>query len=301
MPRPPEPPYVGRFAPSPTGPLHLGSLVAALGSYLDARANAGRWLVRVEDLDPPREQPGAAELILDQLRALGLNWDGAVLQQSGRHEAYAEAAARLQASGQAYPCACSRSEVAAAGRRGPEGPVYPGTCRNGLAPGRKARAVRVRCAEQPLGFEDLLRGPQRSDLAREIGDYVVRRADGPYAYQLAVVVDDAAQGVTHVVRGADLLASTARQIHLQRLLGLRTPRYAHLPLICDARGQKLGKQTGARAIDTERPVPALFHALSLLGQSPPPGLFSATRDALLAWAVAHWRLDRVPREDHAEA
>ncbi|KAA2285499.1 tRNA glutamyl-Q(34) synthetase GluQRS [Arenimonas fontis] len=251
---------VGRFAPSPTGPLHFGSLVAALGSWLMARWRGGAWKVRIEDLDPPREVPGAAERQLATLRAFGLEPDGEVWRQSRRHEAYSEALARLLAAGDAFECHCSRADLASAGgihRR----------CLRGPVPGRRP-AVRLRVTEGRLGFNDGLQGRFEQDLAREVGDVVLRRADGYWAYQLAVVVDDAAQGVTEVVRGADLLDSTPRQILLQRKLGLPTPAYLHLPLVLDERGRKLGKSLGALAVDADEPWPALRAAWTFLGQDP---------------------------------
>jgi glutamyl-Q tRNA(Asp) synthetase len=246
--------YVGRFAPSPTGPLHAGSLVAALASWLDARAHGGRWLVRMEDVDGPRTVPGAAEAITDLLHAYGLVPDGEVMVQSTRGAAYARALERLQAGGHVYPCACTRREIAdsvanlrehAYGRE----LVYPGTCRAGMPPGRSPRAWRVRVPDQTVAFDDACAGPQRQNLAREVGDFVVRRADGQWAYQLAVVVDDAEQGVTHVVRGADLLDSTARQMYLCRLLGYQVPRYLHVPVVMTSAGEKLSKQTRAPALE----------------------------------------------------
>src|SRR5580698_7179436 len=235
--------YIGRYAPSPTGPLHFGSLMAAVGSYLDARAQGGRWLLRMEDLDPPREIPGAADGILKSLEAFGFEWDGEVLYQSRRHAAYAEAAAQLLASGAAFPCACTRKEIADSGVHGLEGPIYPGTCRHGLPPGREARALRLTAPDQVIAFEDGLQGTVSQNLARDIGDFIIRRADGVHAYQLAVVVDDAFQGVNHVVRGAELLLSTPRQLWLQELLGLTRPSYLHLPVAVNPAGEKLSKQT----------------------------------------------------------
>ena len=261
--------YVGRFAPSPTGPLHQGSLVAALASYLDARAHGGRWLVRMEDLDRPREMPGAAQALLTLLTACGLERDGEVVWQSRRDSAYQQAFATLVARGLAYPCACTRKEVAdsrlnlrerAFGRE----LVYPGTCRGGLAAGRAPRAWRVRVADAVVEFDDLFQGAQRQDLARDVGDFVIKRADGPWAYQLAVVVDDADAGVTHVVRGADLLDSTPRQILLQRLLGLPAPRYAHVDVLTNEQGDKLSKQTGAAGIDPGQARAALARAADFL-------------------------------------
>lgn len=285
----PSPLYKGRFAPSPTGPLHFGSLVAALGSFLDARAHGGQWLLRIEDLDPPREQPGAADAILHSLDAHGLYWDSAVLYQHDRLEAYAVAAQKLQQAGWAYPCACSRREIVDSGLRGLEGPVYPGTCRNSLPTGKVARALRLRVPDTAVfEFEDALQGTLHQDLAREIGDFVIRRADCQFAYQLAVVMDDAFQGITQVVRGADLLLSTPRQIYLQRRLGLPTPFYMHLPVAVNAAGEKLSKQTGALPLDDTQPAANLFIALAFLHQSPPPQLQHSPAPELLRWAVSNW-------------
>lgn len=289
--------YRGRFAPSPSGPLHFGSLVAALGSCLEARCRQGEWLVRMEDVDGPRTVPGAADAILRSLEAYGFVWDGPVLWQRQRYEAYAAALARLQAAGQAYPCACSRKEIAEGnGGRSIDGaPRYAGTCRGGLQPGQSPRAWRLRLPDREVSFEDGLLGRVGHNLERDVGDIVLLRADGQYAYQLAVVVDDAFQGITHVVRGADLLDSTPRQIWLQQCLGVPTPAYVHFPLATNARGEKLSKQTRAPALDDARPVPALVDALEFLGQRPPPALRAANRDEVWAWAVAHWKLALVPR------
>jgi len=288
--------YRGRFAPSPTGALHIGSLVAAVGSYVDARAAGGEWLVRMEDLDPPRAAPGAADDILRTLAALGLNWDGAVLYQSARAAAYAAAIERLRGAGVVFPCACTRKEIADSALAGPDGSlVYPGTCRNGLPPGRAAHALRVRVDAATIEFDDAAHGRARQDLARASGDFIVRRADGLFAYQLAVVVDDAYQQITDVVRGADLLDSTARQIFLQRLLGAATPRYLHLPVVTDAQGEKLSKQTLAAPVDRSRPAAALAAALRLLGQAPPAALGREPPGTVLAWASANWDRARIPR------
>ncbi len=287
-------PYIGRFAPSPTGPLHAGSLVAAVASWVDARAANGRWLVRMEDLDRPRCEPGAADTILRQLETYGLQWDGAVLYQSQRDEAYDAALATLRTLGAAYPCACTRSQLASAPRNAEGEILYPGTCRHGLPPGAVARAWRVRVPDAIVRFHDRIHGDLEQNLARDVGDFVVRRADGLFAYQLAVVVDDAFQGVTHVVRGADLLWNTPRQIYLQGLLGLPTPAYAHVPLVTNAAGQKLSKQTLAPALPEHGRRAMLAQALAALGQSLPAEPLSATPDELLAWAVAHWRIERVP-------
>jgi glutamyl-Q tRNA(Asp) synthetase len=265
-------PTVGRFAPSPTGPLHLGSLVAAVGSWLFARRAGGRWLVRLEDLDAPRVVPGAADEILAALERYGLRPDGEPVRQSERTPLYEEALARLRTAGLVYDCACSRAELrrlASAPTPEEDGePVYPGTCRDGIAPGRAPRSLRFRVPPGMVRFDDAIHGEQAQDVAREVGDFVVRRADGPFAYQLAVVVDDAAQGVTEVVRGADLLESTARQIALQRALGLPTPNHAHLPLVLGPDGAKLGKRDGALplpTLDGSRVRATLRLALGILG------------------------------------
>src|SRR5258708_16837244 len=259
----------GRFAPSPTGPLHLGSLVAAVGSWLFARREGGRWLVRMEDLDTPRVVPGSADEILRALERYGLTWDGEVVYQSQRIALYDEALATLRARNLVYDCACSRADLqrAASAPLGRD-PVYPGTCREGLPPGRTARAIRFRAPDIVLTFDDAVAGHVEENVAADTGDFVIRRADGMYAYQLAVVVDDAAQAVTQVVRGADLLTSTARQIALQRALGLPTPSYAHLPLVTNPDGTKLGKRNGALplpSLDERRVAETLAYALGVLG------------------------------------
>lgn len=296
-------PPVGRFAPSPTGPLHLGSLVAALGSYLLARRAGGRWLLRIEDLDAPRIVPGAADDFLRTLEALGFRWDGEVVYQSRRLEAYEAALAALAAAGQVYGCGCSRAEVArsaSAPHPGEEGPVYPGTCREGLPPGRRPRAFRVRVPEEPVGFADGVAGWVCRNLALSAGDFVVRRADGPFAYHLAVVVDDAAAGVTQVVRGADLLGSTPRQLHLQRLLGLPEPEYGHLPLVTAPDGSKLSKRDAAVSLAAGRDLarqggPLLLAALRFLGQRPPLELRGAPAAAVLGWAEESLEPAAIPR------
>ncbi len=287
--------YRGRFAPSPTGPLHFGSLVAAVGSYLEAKTQGGLWFLRMEDLDTPRAQAGATDAILRTLEACGLGWDGEIMYQSRRGVAYRAALARLEAQGLVYACGCSRREIADSGL-GPDGAlIYPGTCRNGLAPGKTPRAVRVRVTDLLIEFEDALQGQTRQDLAAAVGDFVLLRADGLYAYQLAVVVDDAEQGITDVVRGADLLASTPRQIYLQRLLGLPTPRYLHLPVAVNAAGEKLSKQTRAAPVNARDPVPALAQVMEFLGQAPPAQLGRAPLAEFWRWALAHWDARRIPR------
>jgi glutamyl-Q tRNA(Asp) synthetase len=293
--------YRGRFAPSPTGPLHFGSLVAALGSFLEARAHGGEWLVRMEDLDPPRVVPRAADEILRALEACGMQWDGAVVCQSARNDAYHAALHRLRQAGRVYPCGCSRREIADSALAGMEGPVYPGTCRGGVSRSRKPRAQRLDTSGTTVEFDDALQGRILCRLDREYGDFVLYRADGVYAYQLAVVVDDAEQGITDVVRGADLLGSTPRQIYLQQLLGLHQPRYAHLPVAVSERGEKLSKQTLAAPVDAARPLPALVAALTFLGQQPPRDLARATLTDFWTWAEKNWKPNRVPRVASAPA
>lgn len=272
----------GRFAPSPTGPLHAGSLLAALASYCEARAAGGRWLVRIEDLDPPREMPGASDLILRQLEACGFEWDGEVRFQSTRHAAYEAALHQLQDQHDLFWCRCSRAELS----RLPSA-AYPGTCRRFTAP-RADAAIRLRVDEGPVRFTDGLFGDQQEDVRQTTGDFVLKRRDGLYAYQLAVVVDDADQGITQVVRGADLLDNTARQIVLQKRLGLPTPSYIHLPLVVHPDGSKLSKQTFAPALPLAGTSPLLVRALHQLNQSPPAGLAEESPSFILDWAVRHW-------------
>lgn len=287
------PQIVGRFAPSPTGPLHFGSLVTAVGSYCLARRNGGRWLLRIEDLDAPREQPGASDEIQRTLERLGLHWDGPVVRQSERGAAYEAALAQLAHAGLTFPCACSRREiVASAPHLGEEGPVYPGTCRGGLPPGRVARAVRLRVDGAVLAFDDGVFGPVRQDLEQAVGDFVLKRADGLYAYQLAVVVDDNAAGVNQVVRGADLLSSTPRQLYLYRCLGLPAPFYLHLPLVLGPDGAKLSKRHGDALGRSDSD--AIARALTFLGAQPPESLEGAPPAELLAWGVAHLEPARIP-------
>lgn len=289
--------YRGRFAPSPTGPLHFGSLLAAVASYADARAQAGVWLVRLEDLDRARAVPGAADDILRTLQAFGFLWDEPVLFQRHRSDAYQTALDRLAARGLTYACGCSRAEIARLGLPGREGPIYPGTCRAGLPPGRLPRTLRLRAPAPPIAFVDRIQGAQSQSIAAAVGDFVLRRADGIHAYQLAVVVDDAWQGITQVVRGADLLLSTPRQILLQRFLGLLQPDYAHVPLAVDTEGRKLSKSLAAAPVDPSDPLPALRRAWELLGQEALP-LESLRRGCPIKrfWlqASTRWRIARVP-------
>jgi len=289
----PDTKYRGRFAPSPTGPLHFGSLVAAIGSYLDAKHHHGIWLVRMEDLDTPRSVQGAADEILRTLEAFGLNSDEPVIYQSRRSAAYNNALQRLKEIRMSYPCSCTRKEIADSALYGIEGPVYPGTCRNGVPTGREERAWRVRTENEPIFFNDTLQGRQVQCLESEIGDFVVKRADGLHAYQLAVVVDDAFQDITHVVRGADLMASTPRQIHLQRLLDFPTPEYMHLPIAVNGLGEKLSKQTLATAVNVDHSVPTLLAVLAFLRQRPPVELSEGSLDEILNWGIAHWQPENI--------
>lgn len=279
--------YTGRFAPSPTGPLHFGSLVAAVGSYLDARSRGGMWRVRMEDVDEPRCSQAHADEMLRMLDIHGLGWDGEVANQSRRKAYYQDALERLIESGYAYPCACTRKEIADSSLFGIEGPVYSGVCRSGLK-GRASRAWRVRVGDTAVCFDDRLRGRLCQQLETDIGDFVIRRADGFFAYQLAVVVDDAEQGITHVVRGADLLASTPRQIYLQQLLGYATPAYLHLPVVVNAAGQKLSKQTLAAPLQRTSARANLLDALGFLNQHPDPALKTASPGEILQWGMENW-------------
>lgn len=296
-PTPPKPRYRGRFAPSPTGPLHFGSLVAAVVSYCDARAAGGEWLVRIEDVDLPRARGDAESLILTALERYGFAWDGEIVRQSERTVLYDEALARLAADDQVYPCACARRELETAPRGVGGDRVYPGTCRDGIPAvraWRSQRAWRVRVGEATVEFRDRLQGTQSQALTRDVGDFVVKRGDGLYAYQLAVVVDDAQQGITDIVRGADLLASTARQIHLQRLLGYPTPSYLHAPVAIGAGGEKLSKQTLAPALPDDA-LPVLLAAWRFLQQPVPQG--SATPcsiDEFWRWASASYKPSLLP-------
>ena len=283
----------GRFAPSPTGPLHFGSLVAALGSLLNARRRGGRWLVRIEDLDTPRNAAGAVDSILRDLDRLAMYWDGEIMHQSRRTDAYAEALDSLADRGWTFECGCSRRDLV-------DG-VYPGTCRGGLPPGRSARSVRLRVEAASLGFHDAIQGLTTQCLENEVGDFVVLRADRVVAYHLAVVVDDAEQGISEVVRGCDLLESTPRQILIQRALGLPTPEYAHLPIAVDTDERKLSKQSFARSIAAARSGTVLVDALEFLGQGPPRELARVAATEIISWAIASWDPARVPRRRSAPA
>ena len=282
----------GRFAPSPTGPLHFGSLVAAIASWLDARHAGGEWLVRIEDVDETRTVPGAADEILRTLDAFGLAWDGAIEWQSRRKPLYEEALERLRSAGLAYRCRCSRKEIADSGLRGIEGAVYPGTCRELRLGAEDARTERFIVGAGPVTFEDRLQGRVEQDVARDVGDFVLKRRDRFHGYQLAVVVDDADQGVTDIVRGADLLQSTPRQILLQRALGYPALRYLHFPVAADAAGEKLSKQTLAGAVDPSRAATLIAAALSFLGQPP---VDSRSPGEMLAQAAVQWHVGGIPK------
>jgi len=280
-------PYVGRFAPSPTGPLHLGSLIAAIASFLEAKKNQGQWLLRMEDLDPPREETGAAQQILDCLQTHGLNWDGKVLWQSQRHDTYQQTVSKLLSEGNAYYCCCSRTDIQQMGG------IYDGRCRNNNKVSSKDSAVRITINSDITGFDDQLQGHFSQDLITEIGDFVIKRKDGLFAYQLAVVLDDHSQGVTHILRGSDLLDSTPRQIYLQQLLALSTPNYTHIPVITHSDGQKLSKQTHACALDPKQAALNLRQALHFLNQPPPPTSAVTVHEVLDA-ALEYWQLKRIP-------
>jgi len=294
--------YVGRFAPSPTGPLHFGSLVAAVASYCDAKANRGKWLVRMEDLDKPREIKGAADEILRTLTTFGFEWDKEIVYQSQRADLYDNALQTLINQGVAYPCTCSRKEIAdSAIASGIEGVIYPKTCLKHALKSNTREAFRVVTLNKSIAFMDEIQGEISQNLACDVGDFILKRADGLFAYQFAVVVDDAAQGITHIVRGADLLNSTPRQIYLQQLLGFATPHYAHVPIASNIAGDKLSKQTLAQPISTHHPEQLIFDALSFLGQNPPSEFKNdksknATLDEILRWAITNWNIANVPKQ-----
>lgn len=290
-----RPIYRGRFAPSPTGPLHFGSLIAAVGSYLQARSQGGQWLVRIEDIDPPREIPGAADDILRTLERYGFEWDETVRYQSRRHALYEQALESLQSQGQLYPCACSRKSIASVNQTAGTEAVYPGTCRHGLPPGKPPRSLRILTHNQHIQFEDRVQGPCAYNLEKSVGDFVLRRADGMFSYQLAVAIDDVEQGITEVMRGSDLLDSTPRQLHIQQQLGLDSPEYAHLPIVTNRQGEKLSKQTRAQALSQSKPLAPLLRALQFLNQHPPATLEAGSLTDLWQWAMQHWQPDAIPR------
>lgn len=293
--------YRGRFAPTPSGPLHFGSLVAAAGSYLDALAHGGEWHVRIDDLDPPRVVPGAADDILATLEAYGFEWQGPVVYQSTRTARYAEAIDHLRRSGLLYACSCSRAEIAAAGLPGIEGPRYPGTCRSGLSKPSRSPAWRLCVPPGMVGFDDLLMGPVRQDVSRATGDFVVCRADGIPAYHLACAVDDGDAGFDPIVRGADLADSTARQILIQRALGLPTPTYLHLPIATGPGGEKLSKQTLAPPIHRGEALSTLLRVFAFLQHPAPEDLEARTPADLWQWGRVGWSRARLPKVRSAPA
>ena len=283
-----DPRYLGRFAPTPSGPLHIGSIMAALASYLDAKKHGGKWLVRIEDLDRPRVKPGASDAILRTLETLGLHWDGEIVFQSSRIDAYAEARSRLAESHLLYPCICPRRIVK-------DGP-YPGTCRRRTVPASRRHALRVVTHDRPVGIRDRLQGDYFQRLEKDVGDFILMRADGYYAYHLATVVDDAWQHVSHVVRGGDLLESTPRQVYLQQLLNVATPEYLHIPVAVDERGIKISKSTnGLDVLIRKKPADILIKSLELLGQKTDKDMVNAPAEEIGAWATKHWQPAAVPR------
>lgn len=285
--------YRGRFAPTPSGPLHLGSLFTALACYLQAKLQGGDWLLRIDDLDTARNAPGASDTILRQLEAHALHWDGTPYYQSQHVEVYAQALSRLRAAGQVYPCSCTRQQLRQTGLPGPDDRVYAGTCRDN-PPGSGAYALRLRTGSGTLHCDDPWQGPQQREISSQIGDFVLWRADGQPSYQLACAVDELTLGITEVVRGADLIGSTFRQLRLQQLLGLQSPAYRHLPVLQDRSGLKLSKQNHALALERAQAGDNLLHCLRLLGQQPPQSLQGAAPPAIVDWARGHWQPAAVP-------
>jgi glutamyl-Q tRNA(Asp) synthetase len=280
--------YIGRFAPTPSGPLHFGSIIAALGSYLQARQHKGKWLVRIEDVDLPRTIPGADKIILEQLECLGLLWDGEVVYQSQQTPRYESALKNLDNLGLTFPCVCTRKEVA--------NKPYPGTCRNGISKDPIGRSIRIKTNNQGILFNDLLQGDYSQSLEADVGDFVIKRTDGLFAYHLAVTVDDAEQEINEIVRGADLLDSTPRQIYLQQLLGFPVPRYLHLPIAINNDGSKVSKQSHAKAIDHNNPSKIICEALEFLGQSPPLEAVDSDLESLLSWSIKNWNINALPKQ-----
>jgi len=288
--------YIGRFAPSPTGSLHFGSLVAAVASYCDAKKQGGKWLLRIEDLDKPREVKGATQQIIETLAGFGFKWDDEIIYQSERNDFYEAALKNLEQRALVYPCTCSRKEIADSAQSvGIEGAIYPKTCLHQPLKNQKNAALRIKSPEKIFNFNDLIQGYIAQNIANEIGDFILRRSDLIFAYQLAVVVDDAAQNITHVVRGADLLLSTPRQLYLQQQLGFSHPQYAHIPIVRNAHGEKLSKQTLAKAIEVSDAKALLYAALEFLNQSPPKKLQTASIQTIWDWAIAHWDLPAIKK------
>ncbi len=283
--------YTGRFAPSPTGPVHFGTLVAATASYLQAKKNQGKWLLRMEDVDITRKVKGADTAILTTLENYGFQWDGEVIYQSCRTQYYTEALQQLVKQSQVFPCICSRKQLAESGSK-----IYPGTCRNRSLPEPDTHSLRLRCDSRQIKFNDPIMGQQIANLATDCGDFVIKRRDGLFAYQLAVVIDDARQGITEVVRGADLLDSTAKQIYLQQLLDYAQPDYLHIPLAVNKNGQKFSKLAGAASIDNGRASLHLYHALAFLGQQPPAYLKRSPVEIIWHWAMHHWSIAKIPSQ-----
>ena len=283
---------IGRFAPSPTGPLHFGSVVAAVASYLQAKSQHGKWLVRIDDIDPPREQSGACTSILKTLEFLGLHWDGEVLYQRHRQDAYQEALNLLSDKKLIYRCICSRKQL--------QGNAYPGTCRLKEHSSVQQHALRIITNQTPVNFNDRIQGHIQQNLETDIGDFIVRRADDLIAYHIAVVVDDAWQEITEIVRGADLLDVTPRQIYLQRILNYPTPTYAHIPAAVDADGKKLSKQNHARPVDDTQPESTLFSALEFLGQQPDKVLLQRDVEEIIKWGVKNWSIEKIPEKSTIE-
>ena len=278
--------YAGRFAPTPSGPLHFGSIIAALASYLDARYNKGKWLLRIEDIDTPRVRAGAGRKIIDTLEILGLEWDGAIVYQSDRLEYYRQALSALAEADLLYRCSCPRKIT--------RGKPYPGTCRMRTVQQEKPHSLRVKTPHRPIAFDDAIQGRRTARLDELTGDFILRRSDGLIAYNLAVVVDDAVQDITHIVRGADLLDTTFNQVYLQSVLSLPSPAYAHHPVVVDAGGNKISKQDGATdVLAGVSPETVLLRALRFLGQAPDPELAQAGKREILDWAINHWKLDLV--------
>jgi glutamyl-Q tRNA(Asp) synthetase len=281
--------YRGRFAPSPTGAVHYGTLIAAVGSYLQARHNRGHWFLRIDDIDRTRKIDGADDNIIKTLEAFGFTWDGAIVYQSTQTKYYQQALDQLMSRSLVFPCLCSRKQLLKSSSE-----IYPGTCRHRQLPENKPHALRIRVQDIDIGFNDVVMGAQRQNIEKQCGDFIIKRRDGLFAYQLAIVVDDAMQNISEVVRGADLLDSTPRQIYLQRLLHYPTPAYCHLPLAVDAAGNKISKSAGATRININKRESLLLSALYFLGQQPPHELEKCSLNDIWGWAIKHWQISLVP-------